>query len=593
MAAEDYEDEPMPYDASDRVAEGVESEGHDRVAKVLARAGVGSRREVERLIEAGRVAINGMLLTTPAIKVEPDDILTVDGEVIAGAEATRVFRYHKPVGLVTTHADPKGRPTVFSALPEGLPRLISVGRLDLASEGLLLLTNDGGLTRALELPKTGWKRIYRARAYGDATQAKLDRLKNGITVEGVSYGPIDAKLDKVTGSNCWITVTIAEGKNREVRRVLEAIGLKVNRLIRLAYGPFSLGTLAPGFVEEVGPRVIRELLADFIDPENMPEGNGVQYKAPPQAQSRRDPTLSSTSKVLAEQKPDKPVYKEGWAKPKKKAVNHVMPKRPKAKIVADFGPGKREIKAVPFRANTPLTDADRASKSHKAVPATATGRPPPKDLRPQHFKDRETAAAAEDAKALALRKALAGLDDDGPKGRARPGKPPFGKPGEKPAGKFAGKPADRPAGKFAGKPSEGDKPAGKFGSRPADMPGVGKFAGKPLDGARDKPAGKFARPGEAATGRSAGKPDKPAKPMGRHLEGKAKGHWFTAPGEAPTSRPAPAGKARPGVKPARSGPPGGPKRPGPGGPTASSAPPRTTGARPPGPPSKGGPKRRG
>jgi 23S rRNA pseudouridine2605 synthase len=446
MAAEDYEDEPMPYDASDKVAEGAESEGHDRVAKVLARAGVGSRREVERLIEAGRVAINGKLLTTPAIKVEADDILTVDGEVIAGAEATRVFRYHKPVGLVTTHSDPKGRPTVFSALPEGLPRLISVGRLDLASEGLLLLTNDGGLTRALELPSTGWKRIYRARAYGDATQAKLDRLKDGITVEGVRYGAIDAKLDKVTGSNCWITVTIAEGKNREVRRVLEAIGLKVNRLIRLAYGPFSLGTLAAGFVEEVGPRVIRELLADFIDPDNMPTGNGVQYKAPPQAQSRRDPSVGSTSKVVGDPKPEKPVYKPGWAKPKKKAVNHVMPKRPKAKIIADFGPGKREIKPQPFRANTPKTDADRVSKGGKPEPVKAE-RPPPKDLRPQHFKDRETAAAAEDAKALALRKALAGLvESPGKKGgpKSKGGKP---RPGGLPAPKAA---PNRPGAKSKG-----------------------------------------------------------------------------------------------------------------------------------------------
>lgn len=506
MAAEDYEDEPMPYDASDRVAEGVESEGHDRVAKVLARAGVGSRREVERLIEAGRVAINGLVLTTPAIKVEAGDILTVDGEVIAGAEATRVFRYHKPVGLVTTHADPKGRPTVFSALPPGLPRLISVGRLDLASEGLLLLTNDGGLTRALELPSTGWKRIYRARAYGEASQAKLDRLKDGITVEGVRYGAIEAKLDKVTGSNCWITVTLAEGKNREVRRVLEAIGLKVNRLIRLAYGPFSLGTLAPGFVEEVGPRVIRELLAEHIDPENLPTGNSVQYKAPPQAQSRRDPTVGSTSKVLAEPKPEKPVYKAGWARPKKKAVSHVMPKRPKAKIVADFGPGKREVKPVTFRGNAPKTDADRASKSYKIAPAKAgpakAERPPPKDLRPQHFKDCEAASAAEEAKVLALRKALAGLDD-GPKKGPRPG----------------------------GKPP-------------------GKFAGKPPEKAGDKPVRT-----------SAGKPDKAPKPLGRHVEGKAKGHWFTAPGEAPSTRPAPASKARPGAKP-RPAAPAGAKRPG-------------------------------
>ncbi|HYE45428.1 MAG TPA: pseudouridine synthase [Caulobacter sp.] len=458
MAAEDYEDEPIPYDASDKVAEGGESEGHDRVAKVLARAGVGSRREVERLIEAGRVAINGRVLTTPAIKVEADDILTVDGEVIAGAEATRVFRYHKPVGLVTTHADPKGRPTVFSTLPEGLPRLISVGRLDLASEGLLLLTNDGGLTRALELPSTGWKRIYRARAYGDATQAKLDRLKDGITVEGVRYGPIEAKLDKVNGRNAWITVTLAEGKNREVRRVLEALGLKVNRLIRLAYGPFSLGTLAPGYVEEVGPRVIRELLADYIDPANLPTGNGVQYKAPAAAQSRRDPG-QPVLKAAAAEKLEKPVYKAGWARPKKKAVTHVMPKRPKAKIVADFGPGKREIKARPFRANTPLTDAERVSKGGKP-PAPKTGRPAPKDLRPQHFKDREAASAAEEAKVLALRKALAGLED-GPKGKAGKSSP-AGRP--KPAGpakakghwfKAPGEKAGRPV---AAKPAVGRKP---------------------------------------------------------------------------------------------------------------------------------------
>ena len=251
MAAEDYEDEPMPYDASDRVAEGVESEGHDRVAKVLARAGVGSRREVERLIEAGRVAINGLVLTTPAIKVEANDILTVDGEVIAGAEATRVFRYHKPVGLVTTHADPKGRPTVFSALPEGLPRLISVGRLDLASEGLLLLTNDGGLTRALELPSTGVERTYRARAFGEVSQAQLEELIEGVEIEGMRYGRIDANLERRTGANQWIEMTLTEGKNREVRKVLDFLGVKVNRLIRTRYGPFVLGDSKAGDVAEV------------------------------------------------------------------------------------------------------------------------------------------------------------------------------------------------------------------------------------------------------------------------------------------------------------------------------------------------------
>jgi 23S rRNA pseudouridine2605 synthase len=218
---------------------------------MLARAGVASRREVERLIEEGRVALNGQVLTTPAVKVDPGDILTVDGKVVEAAEPTRLFRYHKPTGLLTSHTDPKGRPTVFQNLPEGLPRLISVGRLDINSEGLLLLTNDGALSRALELPTTGVVRRYRARAFGDTTQEKLDRLKNGITVEGVKYGSIDAKLDKASGRNVWITLTLAEGKNREVRRVLEHLGLQVSRLIRTAYGPFLLADLPAGAVDEV------------------------------------------------------------------------------------------------------------------------------------------------------------------------------------------------------------------------------------------------------------------------------------------------------------------------------------------------------
>ncbi len=292
-------------------------QGGDRVAKMLARAGVASRREVERLIEAGRVALNGDVLTTPAVKVEPGDILTVDGAVVGDAEPTRVFRYHKPVGLVTTHVDPKGRPTVFQALPKGLPRVISVGRLDLSSEGLLLLTNDGGLSRALELPSSGWVRRYRARAFGDATQEKLDKLKDGITVEGVRYGSIEAKLDKASGRNVWITLTLAEGKNREVRRVLEALGLKVNRLIRLSYGPFALGTLAQGEVEEVGPRVIRELLAGIVPPQNMPKGDRPAFKtAVGAAPQRRAPTEGAAKPAAEAPAPAKKTYKAGWAKPK-------------------------------------------------------------------------------------------------------------------------------------------------------------------------------------------------------------------------------------------------------------------------------------
>jgi 23S rRNA pseudouridine2605 synthase len=313
----------------------------DRVAKALARAGVASRREIERLIEAGRVALNGEVLTTPAVKVGPSDILTVDGAVVNEKEPTRVWRYHKPVGLVTSHNDPRGRPTVFQHLPDGLPRVISVGRLDLNSEGLLLLTNDGELTRALEMPKTGWVRRYRVRAYGRGVgQEKLDKLKNGCVVEGVQYGPIEAKIDKAQGeggANLWISVSLTEGKNREVRRVLESIGLKVNRLIRLAYGPFALGTLNPGEVEEVGPRVIRELLSDFIDPASLPKGD--RRVAPPSAKAGAAPPKSKAAaqrrasgtggpgpvrKAAGEEKP-KPVYKAGWARPKKKTVPKPKP----------------------------------------------------------------------------------------------------------------------------------------------------------------------------------------------------------------------------------------------------------------------------
>ncbi len=232
----------------------------ERIAKFLARAGVCSRRDAERLIADGRVKLNGRVLDTPAVKVTAADKVQVDGKPIAAAEPTRLWRYHKPAGLVTTHRDPAGRATVFENLPAALPRVVSVGRLDLNSEGLLLLTNDGELARRLELPANGWLRRYRARAFGRVTQEELDQLKGGITVDGVRYGPIEAKLERGQGANAWITVAISEGKNREVRRVLDALGLKVNRLIRTSYGPFQLGTLAPGEVDEIPGKVLREQL---------------------------------------------------------------------------------------------------------------------------------------------------------------------------------------------------------------------------------------------------------------------------------------------------------------------------------------------
>jgi 23S rRNA pseudouridine2605 synthase len=236
----------------------------ERIAKVLARAGLASRRDAEEWVVQGRVAVNGRVINSPALDVTANDEITVDGKPLPARERTRLFLYHKPRGLMTTHADPEGRPTVFDNLPEGLPRLISVGRLDFNTEGLLLLTNDGGLARVLELPETGWLRRYRVRAHGEVTQAQLDELKNGVEVDGVKYGPIDASLERDQGANVWLVFAIREGKNREVRNVLAHLGLEVNRLIRVSYGPFQLGEIEEGLVDEVKTRVLREQLGEKV-----------------------------------------------------------------------------------------------------------------------------------------------------------------------------------------------------------------------------------------------------------------------------------------------------------------------------------------
>jgi 23S rRNA pseudouridine2605 synthase len=236
----------------------------ERIAKVMSRAGLASRRDAEQWIVQGRVTVNGRIINSPALDVTVNDVITVDGKPLPPRERTRLFLYHKPRGLMTTHADPEGRPTVFDNLPEGLPRLISVGRLDFNTEGLLLLTNDGGLARALELPDTGWLRRYRVRAHGEVTQAKLDALKHGVEVDGIKYGPIDATLEHDQGANVWLVFAIREGKNREVRNVMAHLGLEVNRLIRVSYGPFQLAELAEGAVEEVRTRVLREQLGEKI-----------------------------------------------------------------------------------------------------------------------------------------------------------------------------------------------------------------------------------------------------------------------------------------------------------------------------------------
>jgi 23S rRNA pseudouridine2605 synthase len=238
----------------------------ERIAKVMSRAGLCSRRDAERWIADGRVKVNGQVLDSPAVTVTAADQILVDGKPLPSAETTRLWRYYKPAGLVTSHKDEKGRMTVFDKMPADMPRVISVGRLDLDSEGLLLLTNDGELARQLELPETGWTRRYRVRVYGGVDERQLKSLMRGVTVDGVRYGPIKATFDnedEARKANAWLTVSLAEGKNREIRKVLAHLGLEVNRLIRTAYGPFQLGKLARGGIEEVKGKVLKEQVAGF------------------------------------------------------------------------------------------------------------------------------------------------------------------------------------------------------------------------------------------------------------------------------------------------------------------------------------------
>ena len=236
----------------------------ERIAKAMARAGLCSRRDAEAFIAAGRVAVNGATITSPSVTVTAHDRIMVDGKPLPRRQRTRLFLYHKPAGLVSTNADPQGRPTLFDTLPADLPRLVSIGRLDIGTEGLLLLTNDGGLARVLELPRTQWVRRYRVRAHGRVSQPDLDRLRDGVIIDGIHYGPIEATLEREQGSNAWLAFAIREGKNREVRNVLAHLGLQVSRLIRIAFGPFRLGDLAPGAIEEIPTAMLRRELGESI-----------------------------------------------------------------------------------------------------------------------------------------------------------------------------------------------------------------------------------------------------------------------------------------------------------------------------------------
>ena len=289
----------------------------ERIAKVLSRAGVASRREAERMIELGQVAVNGKVIDSPALNVLPTDRITVDGKPVAAPEPARLWLYYKPEGLVTSASDEKGRPTVFDQLPPDLPRVMSIGRLDLNSEGLLLLTNDGALKRRLELPATGWMRKYRVRIKGNPTDADLEPLRAGLTVEGDRFQPMVVVLDRIQGANAWLTVGLREGKNREIRRAMFALGLTVNRLIRISYGPFRLGDLQPGEVSEVKGRVLRDQLgfdpaSDDEPPAATRPGTRRLRPKPARSADATPDTPGPTRPGPTRPRPTKPAA--GWAK---------------------------------------------------------------------------------------------------------------------------------------------------------------------------------------------------------------------------------------------------------------------------------------
>lgn len=337
-----------------------------RIAKLLARAGVASRREIERMIAEGRVALDGVTLDTPATLLASLGGVTVDGNPVAAPEAARLFLFHKPAGLLTTERDPAGRPTIYDRLPKGLPRLMPVGRLDLNTEGLLLMTTDGGLKRLLELPATGVERAYRARAYGQISQPQLEELIHGIEIEGVRYGPIDANIERRTGANLWIELVLKEGKNREVRRVLEHLGLQVSRLIRTRYGPFVLGDLAPGQIGEVRRHDVESFSAE-----------PTRRELPQPARRRAvEPVLPPADAILA---PERPADKKPAQRTRPGAAKKEPRRRADGSVASRAGTARNE-RARTFRAEQ--APAERPARSASADTDRAAGRSADRSSRP-------------------------------------------------------------------------------------------------------------------------------------------------------------------------------------------------------------------
>lgn len=344
----------------------------ERIAKVIARAGLCSRRDAERWIAEGRVKLDGKTLDTAAIVVTPDQSIVVDGQPLPAPEQTRVWRFHKPKGVMTTRKDPEGRPTVFDALPNDLPRLEPVGRLDYNSEGLLLFTNDGELKRKLELPSTGWSRRYRVRVHGKVNPAQIKALEKGITVEGINYGPIQAQLEHQAASNAWLAMTLREGKNREIRRICEHLGLTVNRLIRVSYGPFQLGDLAPGKIENIPARILRDQLglkkADDDAAPDQPEKQSARAKAaakgrPAKAGTKKNTGVGKASKARASA--GKAPAKSGQRLPKGATDLTDVTARPAKGVGRKSGTNSRKpgSNATLRKAKTPAASQKRGGKN--------------------------------------------------------------------------------------------------------------------------------------------------------------------------------------------------------------------------------------
>ncbi|KMO42392.1 RNA-binding protein S4 [Methylobacterium variabile] len=578
------------------------------MAKAIARAGVASRRDAEAMILEGRVTLNGARLDSPAINVTPDDRITVDGEPLPTRERTRLWLFHKPRGVVTTARDPEGRQTVFDVLPEDLPRVVAVGRLDINTEGLLLLTNDGGLAKVIAHPETGWLRRYRVRAFGDVDQAMLDGLRKGVTIDGMEYGPIEATIDRAQGDNVWLTLGLREGKNREVKRILEHLGLSVNRLIRLSFGPFQLGDLEVGLVEEIRTRVLKDQLGntlaeqagvDFTSPVREPiapfgSPKAAARKAAQEGAARgRDPARPQFGKPpgapAARRAPAPP--RTVWRDPEAEAAGD-LPNRGR---VHRRGDSPQEIRAAtadaPRKRVGAIASGDRrvlverlvAQPQEEAAPHRRTkfrdgapNRAPEGDARPMR-RSRDDAAPARSARGGAK----AGLADDGGRGFGRAGGRPEGGEGRGFGAKGGG-----------GRSFEGrsfNKGAGEGRSFGSGRSGEGRsFGGKGGEGRGFAGKGEgrsFGGEGRGFAGKGEGRPAGGRGGEGRSFAGKGSaGKGFADKSFAGKGGP---GGGRPGGGGKPFGKPSGGFRPGGGG----GAKPGGRGARPGGRPGGGRPPR--